>query len=224
MKDFSVFDIIGPVMTGPSSSHTAGAVRLGKIARAIAGNETPLSAEIYLHGSFAETYKGHGTDLALISGLLGFETDSPEIKKAFEFAQVEGLKYSFLPIDLGPSYHPNTVKFSLFKKDGTKIEIIGKSTGGGNIAITELDGYEISLKGDLPTLFTKHKDIPGIIHQVSGILCNHKINIAFMKVFRKEKRLEAIMVLETDDIISQDIIRQIQEIPSIVSTHYLDPV
>jgi L-serine dehydratase len=224
MKDFNVFDIIGPIMVGPSSSHTAGAVRLGKIARAIAGNQTPSSAEIYLHGSFAETYKGHGTDLALISGLLGFETDSPDIKKAFEFAEKEDLKFNFFPVDLGPAQHPNTVKFSLIKKDGTKLEIIGKSVGGGNIAITELDGYEISLKGDLPTLFTKHKDIPGIIHQVSGILCDHKINIAFMKVFRKEKRLEAIMVLETDDTISKDIIKQIQNIPSILSTHYLDPV
>jgi L-serine dehydratase len=98
MKDFSVFDIIGPVMTGPSSSHTAGAVRLEKLLVLLPVIETPLSAEIYLHGSFAETYKGHGTDLALISGLLGFETDSPEIKKAFEFAQAEGLNILFFPL------------------------------------------------------------------------------------------------------------------------------
>ncbi len=224
MKNFSVFDIIGPVMIGPSSSHTAGAVRLGKIARGIAGNETPILANIYLHGSFAETYRGHGTDLALISGLLGFETDSPNIKNAFKFAAEEGLTFNFFQTDLGPDQHPNTVKISLQKKDGSEIAIIGKSVGGGNIAITELDGYEISLKGDLPTLFTKHEDIPGIIHQVSGILCDNKINIAFMKVFRKEKRLEAIMVLETDDIIPENIIKQIQDIPSILSTHYLDPV
>lgn len=224
MKNFSVFDIIGPIMIGPSSSHTAGAVRLGKIARAIADNQTPRSADIYLHGSFSETYKGHGTDLAIISGLLGFETDSPNIKEAFKFAEKEGFVFKFIPIDLGPSYHPNTVKFSLVKKDGTLVEIVGKSVGGGNIAITELDGYEISLKGDLPTLFTKHKDVPGIIHQVSGILSNHNINIAFMKVFRKDDSLEAIMVLETDDTISENIIEDIQNITNIVSTSYLNPV
>ena len=224
MKDYSVFDIIGPIMIGPSSSHTAGAVRLGKIARAIADNETVKKADIYLHGSFAETYRGHGTDLALIAGLLGFEADSAEIKNAFKYAVQEGLEYRFIPTDLGPVFHPNTVKFFLTKKDGTTIQIIGKSIGGGNIAITELDGYEISLRGDLPTLFTKRKDIPGIIHQVSGNLSEHDINIAFMKVFRKEKRLEAIMVLETDDFISKNIVKQIQQIPSIISTHYLDPV
>ncbi len=224
MKNFSVFDIIGPIMVGPSSSHTAGAVRLGKIARAIADNQTPASADIYLHGSFGETYKGHGTDLALISGLVGFETDSIHIKEAFSYAEKEGLKFNFIPTDLGPTHHPNTVKLSLTKKNGQKVEIIGKSVGGGNIAITELDGYEISLKGDLPTLFTKHKDIPGIIHLVSGVLSAHSINIAFMKVFRKEKSSEAIMVLETDDVISQEIIKEIQNIPNIVNTNYLNPV
>lgn len=224
MKNFSVFDIVGPIMIGPSSSHTAGAARLGKMARAIFGNKTPKKAMIYLHGSFANTYKGHGTDLAIIAGLLGFETDSVQLRNSFEFAKKENLDFTFIPTDLGALYHPNTAKIVLFDDDDQSVEIIGKSVGGGNIVISEIDGYEISLRGDFPTIFTKHQDVPGIISKVSNILAKNDINIAFMKVFRKEKRKDATMVIESDDIVSDSVLHELSEIPCVQVVRFIEPV
>lgn len=132
MREYSVFDILGPIMIGPSSSHTAGAARLGKEARAIVGEDF-LSVKFYLHGSFAETYKGHGTDRALVAGVLGMEPDDDRLKDALNIAKSKGIDIEFIPEDLGEDKHPNTVKMVFTKEDGTKQEIIGSSIGGGNV-------------------------------------------------------------------------------------------
>ncbi|MDK2824059.1 MAG: L-serine dehydratase [Clostridia bacterium] len=222
MREYSCFDILGPIMVGPSSSHTAGAVRLGRLARSIIGG-LPEEVEILLHGSFAQTYRGHGTDLALIGGLLGFNTNDVRIRDSFSFAQSVGLKFRFISTDLGDGFHPNTVKFIVFTKNQEKLTITGSSIGGGNVVITEINGYEIKLKGDLPTIITTHQDVPGVISRVSGVLANYKINIAFMRVFRKEKRKLAQMIVETDEQVPQEIIEEILKLEPIVNVRFIEP-
>ncbi|KJS80364.1 MAG: serine dehydratase [Peptococcaceae bacterium BICA1-8] len=223
MREYSCFDILGPVMVGPSSSHTAGAVRLGRLARAIAGG-VPKEAEIILHGSFSQTYRGHGTDLALIGGLLGFNTDDVRIRNSFAIANEKGLSFKFIPANLGEGFHPNTVRFFLISAEDEKLSITGASVGGGNVVITHINDNEIELKGDLPTLITTHHDIPGVISRVSGVLAEYKINIAFMRVFRKEKRKLAHMVVETDDKVNSAIINDILKLEPIVSVRSIEPV
>ncbi|KJS22670.1 MAG: serine dehydratase [Clostridiaceae bacterium BRH_c20a] len=223
MREYSCFDILGPVMVGPSSSHTAGAVRLGRLARAIAGG-MPKEAEIILHGSFSQTYRGHGTDLALIGGLLGFNTDDVRIRNSFAIAGETGLIFKFTPTHLGEGFHPNTVKFLLVTAEDEKLSITGASVGGGNVVITHINDNEIELKGDLPTLITTHHDIPGVISRVSGVLAEYKINIAFMRVFRKEKRKLAHMVVETDDKVNSVVINDILKLDPIVNVRSIEPV
>ncbi|NLT95583.1 MAG: L-serine ammonia-lyase, iron-sulfur-dependent, subunit beta [Clostridia bacterium] len=223
MRNFSCFDILGPVMVGPSSSHTAGAVRLGRLARAIAGG-LPKEVKILLHGSFSQTYRGHGTDLALIGGLLGFETDDVRIRDSFEIAKQQGLIFQLVPTNLGEGFHPNSVKFLITTVDGEKLSITGASVGGGNVVITHINDDEIELKGDLPALITTHRDIPGVISQVCGILAGHNINIAFMRVFRKEKRKLAHMVVETDEKVEPDVLEEILKIETVENVRAIEPV
>lgn len=210
-------------MVGPSSSHTAGAVRLGRLARSIIGG-LPKKVEIFLHGSFAQTYRGHGTDLALIGGLLGLNTADPQISNSFTKAKEEGLDFKFIPTDLGEEVHPNTVKFIITNRADEELTIMGSSIGGGSVVITQLNGNEIELKGDLPTIITTHHDIPGVISRVSQILANYKINIAFMRVFRKEKRKLANMIVETDENVQAEIIKEILALEPVVNVSFIEPV
>jgi L-serine dehydratase len=203
-----VFDIIGPIMIGPSSSHTAGAVRLGLIARKILGEE-PVRAEINLHGSFAHTYKGHGTDKALIAGILGFSTDDERIKDALLLASAKGITYHFKKVDLG-AVHPNTAVIYLIGINGRTTRIIGASVGGGNILITNIDGYDVELTGQYPVLITIHHDCPGVITKVTSILAKYAINVAFMRVSRQSRGAEALMILEVDDVLTEAIVAECQ--------------
>ena len=145
-KDYSVFDIVGPNMIGPSSSHTAGAARLGKSASKIAGKPVK-EVNFLLHGSFAETYKGHGTDKALVGGILGFDPDDARIKYSFELAKEQGVKFEFIKTNLGENVHPNTVKMEMILEDGSKSTVMGASIGGGNIKLTEMDGLALDFNG-----------------------------------------------------------------------------
>jgi len=147
-KDYSVFDIVGPNMIGPSSSHTAGAARLGKTASKIAGKPVK-EVKFLLHGSFAETYKGHGTDKAIVGGILGFQPDDARIKESFELAEQAGVKFEFIKTDLGDNVHPNTVKIEMVLEDGSKSTVMGASIGGGNIKLTEMDGLALDFNGAL---------------------------------------------------------------------------
>ena len=210
-----VFDIIGPVMIGPSSSHTAGAARLGLMAGKILG-ERPVKAEILLHGSFAQTYRGHGTDKALIGGIMGFNPEDMRLREALTLAQEAGLVYSFAPVDI-PEAHPNTAVIKLTGEKGRVIRIEGASVGGGNIRITRIGDFDVDLTGQYPALIIVHKDRPGVVNGVTSILARYKINIAYMRVSRKMPGQEALMIVETDDELSTEVVEDCCEIPRLLT-------
>ena len=210
MEDFSVFDIIGPRMTGPSSSHTAGAVRIAYIARRLIGAEISR-VHFTLYGSFAETGRGHGTDKALIGGILGFMPDDERIPRAYELAKEQGIQIDFT-FSEDPVEHPNTVKIELVDVNDRKMEVVGRSVGGGNILITEINEQGVELSGEYPTLIVSHRDEPGVIAEVSHVLAQLNVNIAFMRVFRHGRGRDAYMCIETDTPVTKEmqaIIRQL---------------
>lgn len=209
----SIFDIIGPIMIGPSSSHTAGAARLGKMARCIF-RSTPKKVDLTLYGSFAKTYKGHGTDRALVGGLLGYKEDDTNIRIAHDLAEKEGMEYTFIesPLDVG---HPNVVRFDMYDDHNRHMTVIGRSLGGGQIMITEVDGNDMSITGDEFTLVVFHEDRPGAISLVSQALSESDINIATMRVFRKGKHKDAVMVITTDTVVNPITVQFMRECPGI---------
>lgn len=210
MESFSVFDIIGPRMTGPSSSHTAGAVRIAYIARRLIGEELS-SVRFTLYGSFAETGRGHGTDKALIGGILGYTPDDERIKHAYEYAKEQGVLVDFIYSE-EPMPHPNTVKIEATDVKDRVTEVVGQSIGGGNILITEINELGVELSGDYPTLIVRHLDEPGVIAEVSHVLAQLNVNIAFMRVFRHGRGRDAYMCIETDTPVTKEmqlIIRQL---------------
>ena len=222
MKNYSVFDILGPIMVGPSSSHTAGAARLAKVASSIAGTDIE-SVQFVLHGSFAKTYKGHGSDKALVAGILGMDPWDDNLKYSLEIAQKQGLVVDFVEGNLG-DVHPNTVKFIITKQNKKVVEIVGSSIGGGNIIIFEVDGQAVEFTGKYPTIIINHRDIPGMIAKVSTILYDENINIALMKVYRDSKGLKAAMVFETDTIVPKEVIERIQFLGDIYNIREILPV
>ena len=213
LKEYSIFDIIGPIMIGPSSSHTAGAARLGKVARSIAEGELK-KVTFLLHGSFAKTYKGHGTDRALVAGILGFEPWDERLKDSLKIAMDMGIEISFVEVDLG-DVHPNTVKILMTLKDNSLVEVMGSSIGGGNILISEVDNEKVEFNGNYPTMLVKHKDLPGMISKVSSLISEANINIAFLKVFRKSKGQMATMVFETDSPVPKEVVDKINKLGNI---------
>ena len=222
MKSVGVFDILGPIMVGPSSSHTAGAARLGKVARSVANG--PLkSVKFLLHGSFGKTYKGHGTDRALVAGILGMEPSDIRLRDSLQIAKNEGLDFEFIEQDLG-DVHPNTVKFIMETKKGNSCEVVGSSIGGGSIQITEVNGNKVEFTGDYPTLIISHQDVPGAVSKVTSILYKEDINIAFMKVFRKQKGKGATMVFEVDNRLNDNVIDEIKGIDYISRVIRINPV
>lgn len=218
----NIFDIIGPVMIGPSSSHTAGAVRLGNIARNILGEE-PKKATIILYNSFAKTGTGHGTDKALVAGLLGYKPDDDKIRNVFENAREYNLVYEFIDGDIKPEFHPNTVKFVL-EGQNTKTEVMGSSIGGGNVLIFSIDGFSTEFSGNYNTVITVHKDKPGMISRVTSFLAENCINIAQMKVSRESRGEKALMIIETDEIIPEKIRLVLQEVNDIYKALVIRPV
>ena len=210
----NLFDVIGPVMIGPSSSHTAGAVRLGNVALAVLG-EPVKKAVIGLHGSFAQTYRGHGTDLALVAGLQGWATDDPRIACAFEHAAEAELEVTFTEINLGELAHPNSVRFWLTGIRGANCEVTGTSIGGGRVAVTSVEGFPVEFSGEFPTLLTIHNDRPGVISLVTSILSTRGVNIAQMRVFRKQKGGLASMVVETDELVEEAELKAIAGLPQV---------
>ena len=193
----SLLDIIGPVMVGPSSSHTAGACRLGLLARGLVSG-TPQSARLELHGSFARTGEGHGTDKALVAGLLGFRPDDERIRTALQIAEKEGLNYKFEKTTLSDSAHPNTVRMSLERGD-IKATLTGSSLGAGRVLVTEIDGYPVEVTGNFHTITLVAEDRKGSVARITGLLAEHDINIATLKLTRKQKGGDAFMVIECDD-------------------------
>jgi L-serine dehydratase len=221
MKSYSVFDILGPIMIGPSSSHTAGAARLAKLAAKIAEDDV-REVKFLLHGSFGKTYKGHGTDRALVAGILGMDPWDYRLKESFAIAEERGVKFSFEETDLG-DVHPNTVKFIMKDSKGIETSVTGSSIGGGNIVIFELDGQSIHFTGEYPTIIITHRDVPGMIYNVSNLLFNENINIASMNVYRKAKGLEASTVVETDGIVSNHVVDKIRNIENVKNVEEILP-
>ncbi|AOH56676.1 L-serine ammonia-lyase, iron-sulfur-dependent subunit beta [Peribacillus muralis] len=212
MKYRSAFDIIGPVMVGPSSSHTAGAARIGRVARTLFGKQ-PNKAIISLYGSFAKTYRGHGTDVAVVGGILDFDTDDERIPSSLTIAREAGMEVTFTIEDTVMD-HPNTVKIRLFDED-KELELVGISIGGGTIEITELNTFKLKLSGENPAILVVHNDVFGIISSVSTVLANHEINIGHMEVSRKEKGQMALMVIEVDQKIKLEIMKELEELENV---------
>lgn len=215
----NLFDIVGPVMVGPSSSHTAGAVRIGYIARLLL-NEEIQKAEIYLHGSFYATGKGHGTDRALIAGLLGMHPEDERIPNSFQIAKEQGMTFSFAGIELRDA-HPNSVLMKLTGVNGRQLEIEAASIGGGRIKICKLDGLEANFCGDYPTLIVHNLDQPGHVAEVTSMLAHKSVNIATMQLYRDKRGGDAVMIIECDKEVPAESINWLEKLEGIRKVTYL---
>ena len=219
----SIFDMIGPVMIGPSSSHTAGVVRIARAAIRILGG-IPEEAEITFYNSFARTYEGHGSDRAILGGLLDFKTDDVRIKEAMDHARAQGLKWTFRSIGNASTMHPNTIKVNL-RKDGRQVEVIGQSRGGGVIRIVEVNGFNANFTASLHTLLISADDVKGTIAFIANVLAQDDCNIATMNVSRKGKNDLAMQIIEMDSElkpITLEYLRQISWIKEIVYIPNID--
>ena len=215
-----IFDILGPVMVGPSSSHTAGAARIGAMARTLLGEEVAY-AKLHLYGSFAETGKGHGTDRALVAGLLGMKPDDLRIPNAFEEAKKAGLCYTIDEIDLRDA-HPNTAVLELTGKCCRALTVQASSLGGGRIMVNKLDGIEVNFTGESNTLVVRNQDEFGSVAAVTSILNQLRVNVANMSVHRHKRGGDALMVIETDQHIKPKQVEFISELPGILGVTYYD--
>lgn len=213
MKYRSVFDIIGPVMIGPSSSHTAGAARIGRVARSLFGRE-PKAIDVLFYGSFAETYKGHGTDVAVIGGLLDYDTFDERIRESLCTADRKGIHVTFSEEEAVPD-HPNTVRIRI-SDEMDSLELVGISIGGGKIEITELNGFKLRLSGNHPAILIMHTDRFGTIAGVTNVLAKFSINVGQMEVARKEIGKDALMTIEVDQNIDEALLEELRGLPNIV--------
>ena len=217
----NIFDIIGPVMVGPSSSHTAGAVRIGYISRKLLG-EMPRKAEILLYGSFLKTGKGHGTQKALVAGLLGMQPDDMNIPRSVEIAEENGIFIEFGESRMKDA-HPNTVELILTGVTGRRLTIAGESLGGSRINIARIDGIMTNFSGDYPTLVVHNPDQPGHVASVTSMLARQSVNIAAMQLYRKNRGGQAVMVVECDQEIPAEVMGTLQYVEGIHKVTYLNP-
>ena len=216
----NLFDILGPVMVGPSSSHTAGAVRIGRMARRLLGEGTPQTANIALSGSFAATGQGHGTDRALVAGLLGMQTDDEQIPDSFAIAQEAGMGFSFSRVNLSGE-HPNTARLELVGKSGKALSMTASSLGGGRIMVVEMNGLRVSFSGDLPTLIVQNRDQPGHVRDVSGVLADDGVNIATLHLYRDYPGGSAVMIIETDKAVDGESLTRLRAMPGITGVTFV---
>ena len=215
----NIFDILGPVMVGPSSSHTAGAVRIGYAARKLLGEE-PARAELLLHGSFAATGRGHGTDRALCAGLLGMTPDDMRIPHSFELAKELGVEVTVGTVELRDA-HPNTAVVRLEGRSGRRLEMTAASLGGGRISVRSIDGIETNFSGALPTLVITNRDEPGCVARVTTTLSQKAVNIATMQLYRASRGGNAVMVIECDQEIPADALKWLERMEGILKVTYL---
>jgi len=212
---------MGPVMVGPSSSHTAGTARLGRVAREIL-DEDPLTVHFYLHPPLAATYRGHGSDFALVGGSIGLNVDDPLIPEAIRIAEQKGVTIEFSEEDLG-DVHPNTVRIEI-KGKTREAEIVGSSIGGGVIEVFKLNGFQTRFKGDSPTLLLFYRDRPGMISEVTKTIAEEGINIASLYCSRKQRGKDAFMQIDVDSPISEEGLQRIRETPDVEEARYLDRI
>ena len=213
MRKISVFDVIGPIMIGPSSSHTAGALRISQVAYKIFKDEIK-EAKFTLYGSFSQTYKGHGTDRALIGGILGFDTENEKIKNSFELTNEKGISVKFEIGEMDPDMHPNTVEIDL-KGEQKTLSIMGESIGGGAIIIKKINGIDVKFTGEYTTVIVQQTDKPGVAAHITKVLTEQGINIAFMSIFRESMGEKAFTVLELDEKIKPDLLDELKNSPNI---------
>jgi L-serine dehydratase len=208
---------MGPVMVGPSSSHTAGAVKIGLVTRRLLGAQ-PLRAEILLHGSFAATGGGHGTDKAIVAGLLGMKPDDIRIPDSFALARRQGMAYTIGKIELRGA-HPNSVVLRVEDKQQRRLEILAASVGGGRVKVMSIDGMDASFTCDYPTIIVRNEDRPGMISEVSTVLSQHNVNIAAMQLYRQRRGGLAVMLIESDQPVGADIIQTLRRCPASCTLH-----
>jgi L-serine dehydratase len=218
----SLLDIIGPIMVGPSSSHTAGACKLGLLARGLVGG-TPERATIELHGSFARTGEGHGTDKAIVAGLMGFLPDDDRIRSALDIAAREGLDYRFEKTTLDEDAHPNTVRVTLERGDRSAV-MIGSSLGAGRVLVTEIDGFPVEVSGNYHTIVLVAEDIRGSIATIASVLADDGLNIATLRLTRQKKGGDAFMVIELDECPGEETRDHIRALPWVRWAFRLDKV
>ncbi|HVE79682.1 MAG TPA: L-serine ammonia-lyase, iron-sulfur-dependent subunit beta [Gemmatimonadaceae bacterium] len=220
----SLLDIIGPVMVGPSSSHTAGACRLGLLARGLVGG-TPQRARVELHGSFARTGEGHGTDKAIVGGLMGFRPDDDRLRTALEIMEREGLDYRFEKTTLGPEgeVHPNSVRITIERGDRRSV-VVGSSLGAGRVLVTQIDGFPVEVTGNLDTIVIVAEDVTGSVAAIASILAESGVNIATLRLTRKERGGDAFMVIEVDHAPDERVRDAIRALPWVRSAFRLDKV
>jgi len=218
----SLLDIIGPVMVGPSSSHTAGACRIALLARTLVGGQAE-HARIELHGSFAKTGAGHGTDRALAGGLLGFAPDDERLRDSLDLAADAGVDLLFEHVKLRGAHHPNTVRITA-KRGELQVVLVGSSLGGGRIVLTEIDGFPVDITGEYFTLVVEAHDKPGVVAAVTGALARDQVNVASMRVSRHHKGGEAIHIYELDEPASAKGLQSIRDLASVHMVRALDRV
>lgn len=218
MKYKSVFDIIGPIMVGPSSSHTAGAARIGRVARKLFGKQ-PKRAEITFYGSFAKTYKGHGSDVATVAGILDFDTSDLRLKNSLVIAKKAGMEVDLTTSEI-LTEHPNTARIKLSDEQAA-IEVVGVSIGGGKIEVLEVNGFSLQLGFDSPTMLVLHEDRFGMIAAVAKVLTQHRINVGLMEVSRHDRGSRALMAIETDAAVSAEVLEEIRQIPYVFDVSLL---
>ena len=218
----NIFDIMGPIMVGPSSSHTAGAARIGLITRHLLGSR-PAAAELLLHGSFAATGKGHGTDRALLGGIMGFSADDTRIRDSFAIAEQRGLAYSFTPNETETDLHPNTVDIRMENAAGQVMTVRGESLGGGKVRIVRINGVAVDFTGEYNALIVVQQDKPGVVAHITKILSDRGVNIAFMRLFREEKGHTAYTIVESDERLPEDVAQLLQENPNIHDVMVVQP-
>lgn len=210
MNFLSIFDVIGPNMIGPSSSHTAGAVSIALMARKLFSEEIK-SVTFTLYGSFAKTYRGHGTDRALLGGILGFATHDERIRDAFDHAKKMDISYEYIIDEQTVTNHPNTADIDIIGVTGRKMSIRGESIGGGKMKIVRIDGVDVEFTGEYSTLIVRQLDKPGVVAHITQALSEHNVNIAFMRLFREDKGARAYTVVESDEAIPNEVLERIRE-------------
>lgn len=212
MREISVFDVIGPNMIGPSSSHTAGALRIALMARKLL--DAPLKKVTFiLYGSFARTYHGHGTDRALLGGMLGFDTEDRRIRDSFRLAEEAGIEYTFETNTSDQDVHPNTVEIVAEDENGRVTDVLGESIGGGNARLRRIDGVSVDIAGELTTVVIRQQDTPGVIAHITQCLYEEGINIAYLNVYRENRHETAYSVIETDGEIPESLEEKLKRVP-----------
>ena len=214
-----LFDVIGPIMIGPSSSHTAGAARIGRIARMLLGSE-PKKVKVGLWGSFQKTYQGHGTDKALIGGLMGMSVDDLRLRESLKLAKAAGLSYSFYPASLRGA-HPNTVVLDVTGQNGRQVSVQAASVGGGEVQIQSIDGMSAEFSGKVNTLVITHHDTPGMIARMTGEIAASRVNIATMRVYRESMGGVALVVLELDSPADEELLGKLRGIVGVYHVAYV---